>query len=80
MEDQEPIITSVPRDKWKPPKEEPPTPKGRFTYDWELEPDTSYSVSIRMFKLEYRNKLHLDTFQSWVAEKDVAVCPYLTVE
>ena len=80
MEDQEPIITSVRRDKWKPQKQGPSMPQGRFVYDWELEPDTSYSVSIRMFNLEYRNKLHLDAFQPWVAEKDIAVCPYLTVE
>ena len=80
VKDQEPIITSVRRDKWKPQKQGPPMPAGRFVYDWELEPDTSYAVSIRMFDLEYRKKLHLDAFQSWVAERDVAVCPYLTVE
>ena len=78
--EQEPIITSVRRDKWKPQKQGPLVPEGRFVYDWELEPDTSYAVSIRMFNLEYRKKLHLDAFQPWVAEKDVAVCPYLTVE
>lgn len=80
VQDQEPIITSVRRDKWKPQKLGPPIPEGRFVYDWDLEPDTSYAVSIRMFNLEYRKKLHLDAFQSWVAERDVAVCPYLTVE
>ncbi|MCJ1405557.1 hypothetical protein MMC11_008785 [Xylographa trunciseda] len=77
---QEPIRTSVRRDKWKPHKQGPSMPEGRFVYDWELEPDTSYAVSIRMFNLEYRKKLHLEAFQLWVAEKDVAVCPYLTVE
>ena len=80
VKDQEPIITSVRRDKWKPQKQGPSMPEGRFVYDWDLEPDTTYAVSIRMFNLEYRKKLHLDVFQSWVAEKDVAVCPYLTVE
>ena len=81
LKDQEPIMTSVRRDKWKPQKQGPPMPEGsKFAYDWELEPDTSYAVSIRMFNLEYRKKLHLDAFQSWVAEEDVAVCPYLTVE
>ena len=81
VKDQEPIITSVRRDKWKPQKQGPPMPEGsRFVYDWELEPDTSYAVSIRMFNLEYRKKLHLEAFQPWVAEQDVAVCPYLTVE
>ncbi|KAL9636840.1 MAG: hypothetical protein Q9164_002572 [Protoblastenia rupestris] len=80
MKDQEPIMTSVRRDKWKPQKQGPSMLGGRFVYDWDLEPDTTYAVSIRMFNLEYRKKLHLDAFQSWVAEKDVAVCPYLTVE
>ena len=81
VKNQEPIKTSVRRDRWKPQKQGPPMPEGsRFVYDWELEPNTSYAVSIRMFNLEYRKKLHLDAFQSWVAEKDVAVCPYLTVE
>jgi len=80
VKDQEPIITSVRRDKWKPQRQGPSIPEGRFVYDWELEPDTTYAVSIRMFNLEYRKKLHLDAFQAWVAEKDVAVCPYVTVE
>lgn len=80
VKDEEPILTSVRRDKWKPQKQGPSIPDGRFIYDWDLEPDTSYAVSIRMFNLEYRKKLHLDAFQSWVAEQDVSVCPYLTVE
>lgn len=78
--DQELIITSVRRDKWKPQKQGPPLPESRLVYDWDLEPDTTYAVSIKMFNSEYRRKLHLDAFQSWVAEKDVSVCPYLTVE
>ena len=78
--DQELIITSVRRDKWKPQKQGPPSPESRFVYDWDLEPDTTYAVSIKMFSSGYRRKLHLDAFQSWVAEKDVSVCPYLTVE
>ena len=81
VKDQEPIINSVRRDKWKPQKQGPPMPQGTmFAYDWELEPDTSYAVSIRMFDLEYRKKLRLHVFQPWVAENNVAVCPYLTVE
>lgn len=80
VKDQEPMLTSVRRDKWKPQKQGPSIPESKFVYDWDLEPDTTYAVSIRMFNLEYRKKLHLDAFQSWVAEKDVAVCPYLTVE
>ena len=79
--DEEPIKISVRRDKWKPQKQGPWMPEGsKFVYDWELEPDTSYAVSINMFDFEYRNKLHSDALQPWVAEKDVTVCPYLTVE
>ena len=79
-EDEEINITSVRRDKWKPQKQGPPLPESRFTYDWDLEPDSTYAVSISMFNSEYRRELHLDAFQAWVAEKDVSVCPYLTVE
>ena len=78
--DQELIITSVRRDKWKPQKQGPAIPGSRFVYDWDLEPDATYAVSINMFSPEYRRKLHLDAFQPWVAEKDVSVCPYLTIE
>ena len=74
------IITSVRRDKWKPQKQGPAIPGSKFVYDWDLEPDATYAVSINMFTSEYRRKLHLNDFQSWVAEKDVSVCPYLTIE
>lgn len=80
VNDDEPFKLCVRRDKWKPQKQGPFVPEGKFVYDWDLEPDTSYAVSIRMFNLEYRNILHVDAFQAWVAEKDVAVCPYLTFE
>lgn len=79
-EGQELIFTSVRRDKWKPQKQGPSIPEGKFIYDWDLEPDTTYAVSIKMFNVEYRRKLGLDAFQPWVAERDVAVCPYLTIE
>ena len=79
-DDQELIIASVRRDKWKPQKQGPAIPESRFVYDWDLEPDATYAVSINMFNPGYRRKLHLDAFQFWVAEKDVSVCPYLTIE
>ena len=78
--DQDRVITSVRRDKWKPRKQGPPLPESKFVYDWDLEPDSTYAVSIKMFNSEYRRTLHLDAYQSWVAEKDVSVCPYLTIE
>ena len=80
-DDQELIVTSVRRDKWKLQQQGPAVRGSRFVYDWDLEPDTTYAVSIKMFNPEYRRKLHFDTtLQSWVAEKDVSVCPYLTIE
>ena len=62
--DQELIITSVRRDKWKPQKQGPAILGSRFIYDWDLEPDATYAVSINMFNPEYRRRLHLDAFQS----------------
>ncbi|KAL9607637.1 MAG: hypothetical protein Q9167_007471, partial [Letrouitia subvulpina] len=79
-EDQELVLTSVRRDKWRPQKQGPTLPRSKFVYDWDLEPDSTYAVSIKMFNYEYRRKLHSDAFQPWVAEKDVSVCPYLTIE
>ena len=78
--DQELIVASVRRDKWRPQKQGPAMLGSRFVYDWDLEPDATYAVSINMFNPEYRRQLHSDAFQSWVAEKDVSVCPYLTIE
>ena len=79
-QDQELTLTSVRRDKWKPLKQGPLSAESRYVYDWDLEPDTTYAVSVKMFNLEYRRKLHLVEFQYCVAEKDVSVCPYLTIE
>ena len=73
------ITTSVRRDKWKPKKEGPSIPVGGYTYDWDIEPDTTYGVSIRMFDVEDRRALRLEDCQPWLAEGE-AVCPYLTVE
>ena len=74
------ITTSVRRDKWKPKKEGPSIPVGDYTYDWDLEPDTTYGVSIRMFDVKHRKELRFKACQPWLAENKTMVCPYLTVE
>ena len=73
------IRTSVRRDKWKPKKNGPSIPAGGYIYDWDIEPDVTYSVSIRMFDLEHRKELIKDQNHPWLAER-FAVSPYLTIE
>ena len=70
-------IRSVRRDKWKPGKAGPPIPGGAYTYDWDLEPDTTFAVSINIFDVELRRMLELKS--RWLAEAG-SVCPYLTIE
>ena len=74
------IKMSVRRDKWKPRKEGPSIPFGAYTYDWDLEPDSTYGVSIRMFDVEHRWELQFPDCHPWVAESETMVCPYLTIE
>ncbi len=71
-------IKSVRRDRWKPKKDGPAIPGETYTYDWDLEPDTTYAVSINMFGAEHRRALRLEKRQ-WLAENH-SVCPYLTIE
>lgn len=73
------ITTSVRRDKWKPKKNGPYVPMGRYTYDWDIEPDATYAVSIRTFDVKHRRELNLKERHPWIAES-AAVCPYLTIE
>ena len=77
---QEPAITSsVRRDKWKPRKEGPIIPSHKYTYDWDIEPDTTYAVSIQMFDAKHRKELARAERHSLLAER-AAACPYLTIE
>ena len=76
----EPTITkSVRRDKFRPGKEGPIVPSSQYAYDWDIEPDTTYAVSIQMFDAKHRKELARTERQSWLAES-TAVCPYLTIE
>ena len=72
------IIRAERRDKWKP-RKEGPIPGGAYFYDWDLEPDTTYTVSIRMFNANDRSDLKSKACERWLAEVD-SVCPYLTIE
>ncbi|KAL9102674.1 MAG: hypothetical protein Q9163_002196 [Psora crenata] len=78
-EDTQCVIASVRRDKWKPHKEGPQIPGHDYVYDWDIEPGTTYAVSINMFDLKHRMELSLEHWDRFVAERD-AVCPYLTIE
>ncbi len=72
-------MTSVRRDKWKPKKKGPSIPIGEYTYDWDIEPGTTYAVGIQMFDGKHRSELRMEECQAWLAE-EAAVCPYLTIE
>jgi len=72
------IIKSVRRDKWKPKKQGPAIPGETYDYDWDLEPDTTYAVSINMFGVEHHRVLRFEKRQ-WLADSH-SVCPYLTIE
>ena len=74
------ITKSVRRDKWKPKKEGPSIPMGGYTFDWDIELDTTYGVSIRMFDVKDRTELELKECHPWLVEPRAMVCPYLTVE
>lgn len=72
------VIRAERRDKWKP-RKEGPIPGGAYFYDWDLEPDTTYTISIRMFNANDRSDLKSKACERWLAEED-SVCPYLTIE
>ncbi|KAL9607191.1 MAG: hypothetical protein Q9167_007870 [Letrouitia subvulpina] len=73
-------VKSVRHDKWKPGKQGPPVPGNKYTYDWDIEPDSTYAVSINMFSAKDRRKLlQSESRHEWLGDDD-AVCPYLTIE
>ena len=77
-DDDNELIVAERRDKWKP-RKEGPVGGGAYYYDWDLEPDATYTVSIRMFNSNERQDLKAKTCERWLAEPD-SVCPYLTIE
>lgn len=66
------------RDKWRPHKEGP-VAGGIYVYDWDLEPDATYTIAVRMFKADDRFELKSKACEPWLAD-DNSVCPYLTIE
>ena len=81
LDDEQIFTISVRRDKWKPKKDGPPMPTetGKSIYDWDIEPDTTYAVSIQTFESKHRKALTRKENQQLVAESG-AVCPCLTIE
>ena len=77
-DDDNELIGAERRDKWKP-RKEGPIGGGAYYYDWDLEPDATYTISIRMFNSNERQDLKAKTCERWLAERD-SVCPYLTIE
>jgi hypothetical protein len=73
-------VVSLWRDKWKPGKEGPPVPPiNGYTYDWDIEPDMTYMVSLNIFKDDLCVALSLPALD-WLLAEPVGVCPYLTFE
>lgn len=67
------------KDKWKPHKPGPVLSSVLYYYDWDVEPDVTYTVSINQFELRDRDVLKTPPMDQWLAEKE-ACCPYLTIE
>ncbi len=67
------------RDRWRPHKPGPPIPSDTHIFDWDVEPDVTYMVSIHQFDIDLRKRLKVAPLNSWLAEMDGS-CPYLTIE
>ena len=72
-------LLSLRRDKRRPSMAGPEIPSHTHYYDWAIEPDATYAVSINMFELELRKQMAMSIGSSLLVEPD-GVCPYLTVE
>ena len=73
---------SVRREKWKPPQMGPEITNIQYRYNWELEPDTTYGVSVNMFEYEARKlfkKQELRKQNTKVGDVSL-VAPYFTIE
>ena len=75
-------VVSLCRYKWKPGKalQGPSIPiKSGYTYDWDIEPDMTYMVSVNLFPEDIRERMHTPDLLCVLAEP-AGVCPYLTFE
>lgn len=68
---------SVRRDRWRPHLEGPKIPGDACVFDWDIEPDTTYSVSTKMFTVPHRRALR---HQRHLLADFASVAPYLTLE
>lgn len=67
------------KDHWRPHKSGPTIESTVYYFDWDIEPDVTYAVSINQFDLHIRNRLTKAPLDSWLADKRGS-CPYLTIE
>ncbi len=70
---------SLRKDRWRPHKPGPPIQSGIYVFDWDVEPDVTYAVSLNQFDIQLRRRLKAAPLNSWLAEKEGS-CPYLTIE
>jgi hypothetical protein len=77
----DPVHTmSLRKERWRPYKPGPTIPSDLHHFDWDVEPDVSYAVSINQFPLPLRKRLQTTPLSgSFLAERE-ATCPYLTIE
>ncbi len=74
-------VVSFRRNNWHLKKSGPEIPvEYGFTYDWVLQPDTTYSVSIKLFEPEVRVVIRGRRDMIWLLADSASVCPYLTFE
>ncbi len=74
------VVRSLCRDRWKPGKEGPLVPSQlEHTYDWDIEPDMTYMVSINVLSQDLRKALTRSGLDDLLADPH-GVSPYLTLE
>ncbi|MCJ1384190.1 hypothetical protein MMC17_007306 [Xylographa soralifera] len=72
-------VKSLCRDEYKPRKEGPSMPFTRYTYDWDIKPDSTYMLALNLFDDDLRKVLHRPELD-WILAEPHGVCPYLTLE
>lgn len=68
---------SLRRDKWKIQHAGPQISGNEYYYDWDIEPDATYMISIDMFDHNQRKNI---ARTSELFAESYGVCPYLTIE
>ncbi|KAF7502804.1 hypothetical protein GJ744_005041 [Endocarpon pusillum] len=77
---QGPVQTlSLRKDRWRPHRAGPTIQSNLYFFDWDVEPDVTYAVSINQFDAVLRKRLQSYPFSNWLAE-DEGSSPYLTIE